>query len=689
MENVQNLNNNDDEINYALPRLSSFEKRKSVDARTCSPSPKSKNKSINVRRNSSFGNLVNCPPQKQTEYQKIISHISNQFEFVTPKKKNNLGSLYNLFASSYFNINLLIYYLYEKDHQGISDILINIIRGKFINQTFFYIPQLLNLISLKTHSESLEEFVLDCCVDKIKFSLIVTWQISNNIKKAVSDAVKNKFSKLNSKIEMTLVNTKRQNIFFNNSRSGNSLYKNVTDKTDIKEIYKTCVNKEYQITYFEENVKVFNHLKIFCEKLKEIENKNDRTVELRQFLNNTNKKFKKWYQIAEEIQNTINVPTKNLFRGIILPFDDSSSVNDNENNLIVNFVAGYSTCFNTKKRVPVKLVVECVRAYECENWDKLYCEKKAENEIVLNNNYDENDSLCDISNYQFNPFNEKWSFITSIVKSQSSFQNFKTHSVKCFIFKTNDDLSQESMIMQLIKLFYKIFKQKNLPLKLTPYDIVITSPNSGLIEYIPNSVSIDTLKRKILSTMDLNDFFRNYFCNNFEEAQKNFVESLAGYSLISYIINIKDRHNGNILLDDNGNIIHIDFGFVLGVSPGGIGFENSPFKLTQEYIDIMDGKDSAMFHYFKSIFLRGLIEVRKYVDDFTKIIEIMGNSVEMPCFNGRNKKDVIEKFKEHFHLGKSELECVKLVDDLIEKSAANWRTIQYDNYQKLSNGILP
>lgn len=81
------------------------------------------------------------------------------------------------------------------------------------------------------------------------------------------------------------------------------------------------------------------------------------------------------------------------------------------------------------------------------------------------------------------------------------------------------------------------------------------------------------------------------------------MESMAGYSLVCFFMQIKDRHNGNIMLDERGHIIHIDFGFMLSNSPGGVNFEAAPFKLTRELLEVMDsnseGKASELFDYYK------------------------------------------------------------------------------------------
>ncbi len=45
--------------------------------------------------------------------------------------------------------------------------------------------------------------------------------------------------------------------------------------------------------------------------------------------------------------------------------------------------------------------------------------------------------------------------------------------------------------------------------------------------------------------------------------------------------------------------------------------------MTTEYVELMDGQDSEMFYYFKSLMIRGFYEIRKNIDDILTLVEIM------------------------------------------------------------------
>jgi len=113
-----------------------------------------------------------------------------------------------------------------------------------------------------------------------------------------------------------------------------------------------------------------------------------------------------------------------------------------------------------------------------------------------------------------------------------------------------------------------------------------TGPNCGLIDYINDAMSLDEIHKKT-DNKSLYDFYVTSYgkgkkkSRGFRSAQKAFCYSLAAYSLVCYILQVKDRHNQNIMIDNEGHIIHIDYGFLLSNAPGkGLKFEKAPFKLT-------------------------------------------------------------------------------------------------------------
>ena len=721
------------------------------------------------------------------------------------KKNNENKNLYNFFNSEEFSIDLLMVHLNKQTRISIIDTLVELMYKKYINQSFFYLPQLCMLFNYKEYYSSLESYLLDRCVNQIKFSLQITWLLNSFIEDDYSEIKLDTYESLLQRIEETLVNGERSTIKmlkqYNRNDSNSSEENNIIsskkfftylDKNKMSSEITPFLVKQSRLTYFDMCIDFYSSLKFMCEDLKNYKKENgERKNKLMQCIQDINDKL-----LKQRIDNEEFLEKYPSFFGIILPFNDTSSTEDVDSNFIVRIIPEECFCFSTKARVPTKICAECITLKDLQNSDlfkvkkenkikinsskknnfylnnynfsgkiikrtslkrktemplnlknicgnimsneikydpifkrdsetifsikeednnnieKEYSQKeklkqflietsKLENQRENKNNSNQNkeENKFDINDFEILPditeelrnvFGKPMDILEKEIKQNSPYKNFKSYKIINFIAKADDDLRQEVLAMQLIKFFDKIFKKENIQLKLHPYEILITSSSSGLLEFLQNTCSIDGIKKKMATeSKSLCLFYKKFFRENFEEAQINFTRSLAAYSLICYYLKIKDRHNGNILIDMYGNIIHIDFGFILGISPGSINFENAPFKLTKEYVEIMGGFDSLYYQMYKDLMVKGMIISKKYVDNIINIAEIMSKGSKMPCFFKKNKEDIFQKFRERFHENKKDEEFIKIVDDMINISYDNFRTNQYDNFQKLTNGIIP
>ena len=145
-----------------------------------------------------------------------------------------------------------------------------------------------------------------------------------------------------------------------------------------------------------------------------------------------------------------------------------------------------------------------------------------------------------------------------------------------------------------------------------------------------------------------------------------------------------------MLLSSDGHILHIDFGFLLSIAPGGIlSQETAPFKLTEEMVEVLDGLESTMFSDFIKAFTTGFIALKANAENIVSMVKILATNSPFPCFAGKDATQIIEKLRLRFRSDLNLSDTVQHCLDLIIESYGHLGTRRYDSFQWYSNGIMP
>lgn len=143
----------------------------------------------------------------------------------------------------------------------------------------------------------------------------------------------------------------------------------------------------------------------------------------------------------------------------------------------------------------------------------------------------------------------------------------------------------------------------------------------------------------------------------------SYVNSCAGYAVVTYILGIGDRHLDNILIDQYGKLFHIDFGYILGKDPKAFP---PPIKLSKHMVECMGGKDSKTYENFKKKCVDTYIYLRQHARLIVNMFFLMIHSEIKEL--SENYETVLNKLHEKFCPGMSQQEASNSLLNKIEES---------------------
>ena len=214
------------------------------------------------------------------------------------------------------------------------------------------------------------------------------------------------------------------------------------------------------------------------------------------------------------------------------------------------------------------------------------------------------------------------------------------------MFKYGDDLRQDQLILQMINYMDSLLKNMHLDYEFTTYKTLATSKSDGFVEFVPNSKTIFDIKK------EYNNQIRAYYeeiskkngVKNEEELNKkldSYINSCAGYCVVTYLLGIGDRHLENLMIDKNGKLFHIDFGYILGKDPKPMP---PPIKLCKEMVECMGGKGSKRYEEFQQKCVNAYWVLRDNARVIVNMFYLMIDSGIPELNNIDNLKKLHEKF---------------------------------------------
>lgn len=251
------------------------------------------------------------------------------------------------------------------------------------------------------------------------------------------------------------------------------------------------------------------------------------------------------------------------------------------------------------------------------------------------------------------------------------------HGVIKILLK-HDDLRKDYFVMNIIKMI----KEMNNNMMLKSYNILPVTEDFGIVEIIPNCSTLQDINKTCSLT---NWIVKNNINKSMLEIRNEFILSCASNCILSFMLGIGDRNQGNILVSEEGRIAHIDFSYLLGTDPK--WSKMTEMRITPGMVDLLGGIRSEHFNQLKKTCSDLFSDMKQYTYFWYALLRYL-STADPPIEPHHRNFDSIELHIENRLMPNISEETVAMViEDVVDSNSDSKIATWVDSFHSFKSSM--